>query len=238
MQSQSDKKVYILDDDRSVLTIFKKLFEHLKLNCDTFYDVKEFVEHIKSNGEPDLCYIDLNLTKECKKEGFDLISALRKYGTTSYPIVVVSRNNSAEDINRAFEVGANEFLEKPIDKLMFEYQVGRYIKSVKIKDLVLARVPQCFSACEILEEFDLVSISEECLVVNSKFYISKGCIVKLSGATIDEIFGSPLVGFSIISSEIKKAVTTLQLRFIKDDDQLRLRIGKWIRARRLHEVHS
>lgn len=58
---------------------------------------------------PDIIFLDLSLPDI---SGFEVLKQIRQRSHS--PIIVVSGTNSSEDITMAFELGADEFILKPI----------------------------------------------------------------------------------------------------------------------------
>ena len=59
--------------------------------------------------------------------GFDLCQTIRDNPDTQHiPIFVISAKASPDDIQRAFDCGANEFLEKPIDLQSLTARLSQY----------------------------------------------------------------------------------------------------------------
>lgn len=71
--------------------------------------------------EPDLVILDLNPAQE---KGLDFLKQLRKVSRNSTVIVLTERNRTS-DIPKALELGANEYLVKPIDRVEFTERVKR-----------------------------------------------------------------------------------------------------------------
>ena len=61
-------------------------------------------------------------------DGFDLVSRLKSLPLyKSIPVIVITSKNSTEDKERGLKIGANEFLEKPVDPDTLTDLVKRYI---------------------------------------------------------------------------------------------------------------
>lgn len=60
---------------------------------------------------PSLVLLDLKLPK---RSGFEVLRFLRGQGATRHtPVVVLTSSNQREDVDRAYEIGANAYVVKP-----------------------------------------------------------------------------------------------------------------------------
>src|SRR4029453_19179264 len=75
---------------------------------------------LASNAPPDLILMDIGLPG---LSGLDVMAAIRATGST-VPIIAVSSRVMPGDKERAFTVGCDDFMPKPIDDLMLIDMVG------------------------------------------------------------------------------------------------------------------
>jgi CheY-like chemotaxis protein len=75
---------------------------------------------------PDLLLIDVVMPE---LNGWETCSRLRNaaHGET-IPVIVITSKNTPQDMLQAFEVGANEFINKPIDEAELVSTVDRLLK--------------------------------------------------------------------------------------------------------------
>ena len=72
---------------------------------------------------PDLVILDLNIPKV---HGFDV---LRRCSSPEMRIVVFSSSSNPDDLRRSFELGAQEFVHKPIGLDEFRQQVTQIVRN-------------------------------------------------------------------------------------------------------------
>ncbi|MCP4523743.1 MAG: response regulator transcription factor [Candidatus Gracilibacteria bacterium] len=115
----TDKTLQIvLIEDNQMLS--ENITMYLKLkNIDviSFFSVEEASEFIENNGF-DILVLDINLPG---KSGLEYLSELRQKGKT-FPIIMLTSQNTSDDIVLGFESGANEYISKPFN---FEEFVAR-----------------------------------------------------------------------------------------------------------------
>ena len=82
--------------------------------------------------QPDLVILDLNIPKV---HGFDF---LRRCGL-AVPIIIFSSSSNPDDLSRSFELGAQEFVQKPIEFDAFRQQVTQMVRNWAPPQLVATR---------------------------------------------------------------------------------------------------
>jgi CheY-like chemotaxis protein len=124
MPDSAQKSVILLaDDDPDDRAMTRKALEKNRL-ADDFYTVADGVElmdFLHHRGRyappalspvPGLILLDLNMPKKDGREALAEIksdSALRRI-----PVVVITTSQSEEDVLRAYDLGGNSFISKPI----------------------------------------------------------------------------------------------------------------------------
>ncbi len=104
-------KVLAVDDIPLNILLIQKMLSKLKLNIRTASNGRLALESVKE-CKPDLILLDLMMPE---LDGFEVIKALRADPETeNIRIVILSALNSSEDIVKGFNLGANDFITKPI----------------------------------------------------------------------------------------------------------------------------
>lgn len=105
-------KVLICDDDSMTLRILE--FQFMKDGFEILKAVtgKEARNILLANRDIDLLVTDVHMPTV---NGMELIAYVRRTLNSNIPIMVISRANVEENIQLAFELGANEYLTKPFD---------------------------------------------------------------------------------------------------------------------------
>lgn len=77
---------------------------------------------------PDLIFLDILLPHV---NGLDVCAAIRRNpGFQHIPIVVMSGLTKDEDIQRAYQVGANDYIKKPVTETLLIEAIMRHLVSV------------------------------------------------------------------------------------------------------------
>jgi CheY-like chemotaxis protein len=121
----SDRAVILLVEDREddILLIKKAFAKGFVDNpLQVVRDGEEAIHYLAGEGRysnraeyplPDLILLDLKLPKV---DGFEVVRWIRRQpGFGSIPVVVLTSSDAIRDVNRAYALGANSFLVKPLD---------------------------------------------------------------------------------------------------------------------------
>ena len=103
--------ILIVDDVPLNLTLVEKMVGRFNFDVRTACNGLECLREI-INRKPDLILLDLMMPI---MDGFEVLSTVRsKPEFSNIKIIVLSALNSNEDIVKAYNLGANDFLSKPI----------------------------------------------------------------------------------------------------------------------------
>jgi diguanylate cyclase (GGDEF)-like protein/PAS domain S-box-containing protein len=92
---------------------------------------KELLPQVKENGI-DLVLLDIEMPEVT---GLDALQALREsYSPTELPIIMVTAKNQSDDIVKALEMGANDYLTKPIDFPVALARIGTQLSHKKAQE--------------------------------------------------------------------------------------------------------
>ena len=111
---ESDKPIpciWYIDDEYTNRLILRKNLSKYVLDQKEFSNGKDCLEQLKIS-QPDILLLDLIMPG---MDGFSILKKIRKqWDSTSLPVCVLSARSSQEDIQKAFKLGANDFISKPI----------------------------------------------------------------------------------------------------------------------------
>lgn len=103
--------VLIVDDIPINVTLIEKMLKPFHFVIEKANDGQTAIDIVADN-KPDLILLDLMMPGI---NGYDVIKQLRaKEETKQLPIIVISALNSNEDVVKGYDLGANDFLTKPI----------------------------------------------------------------------------------------------------------------------------
>ena len=129
MQIQKKEKLLIVDDSRFQRVVFREMLAE-KFEILEAVDGKECLEIIKKNGN-NIDIVLLNLVMP-NMDGFEV---LRKRQTIkefeSIPVIALTTSNEISFQTEAFELGANDFIMKPVDARIAISRINNTLESVR-----------------------------------------------------------------------------------------------------------
>lgn len=137
----------------------------------------EFMANV-DKFKPDLYLIDLQLGA---RSGFELIEALRKERKAKEPILVVSGDKRPEMISHALELGADDYILKPLDRAFLASKLAIYLPGEALAEEapVYAEVPLERKSARIEFTATVTEVDELGVRLHSAHLIPKGTVLKL-----------------------------------------------------------
>jgi DNA-binding response OmpR family regulator len=113
-------KILVLEDNERLANLIKITLDQEGFKADVFYDGEEALNAI-NNGYH--CYVlDINVPSV---NGISILDMIRLYHK-NVPVIIISSNHELENIQKAYEVGADDYLKKPF----FNYELVQKIKKL------------------------------------------------------------------------------------------------------------
>ena len=112
------KKILLVEDDPNFGTVLK---DYLTLNDYDVTHAKDGIEGLImfKNSDYDLCILDVMMPR---KDGFSLAQDIR--GTNKeVPIIFLTAKTLKEDVLRGYQVGADDYLNKPFDSEVLLFKI-------------------------------------------------------------------------------------------------------------------
>lgn len=174
-----------LDDDPDFNRVLKVILKKEGYNLISALTPEDFAQKMRIE-KPRLCLIDVNLDIG-QGAGFTMVQAIRNKLGLELPVFVVSRRQSREDITRALELGATDFIPKPIDDTFLIQKINQYLAPTEKSKLPFFKVSERDWHCEFTYDARIVTVSEFGLTVESSHFISKDTYLELKGSVITNI---------------------------------------------------
>lgn len=188
MSEKINNTIINIDDDPDFNAILKMVLKREGYQLFSATTPEKFAQLIKEL-DPALCMIDLNLDIG-QGAGFTFLQAIRNKMGLELPVFIVSRRSSREDISRALELGANDFIPKPIDDTFVIQKINQYLKKEEIKPLPYFKISEKDWECELSFNIEIAEVSEFGLTLTCPHFLSKGTYLELNGNFLKELTGS------------------------------------------------
>jgi len=131
--AEKKPKVVVIDDSDASITLYKRSAERLQIDLEVFQSPMESLEYLQSHPA-DLVFTDL-IMREI--DGWNVLKKLRGWDHHKHtPVVVVTSKNYAQDQALAIELGAKEFLIKPLRSQEIREIICNYTDAESFPDSV------------------------------------------------------------------------------------------------------
>jgi two-component system, response regulator len=118
------------DDVKLTKRAFKKYIEEHEYSFQIAEDGKQAIQYLKNKPIPRFILLDLKLPL---LDGFEVMKFIRSYEPTKLvPVIVLTSSTEKSDLMRVYNLGANSYIQKPVDYQSF-LDVVRIISSYWIR---------------------------------------------------------------------------------------------------------
>ena len=123
--------VVVVDDSAAAISQYEASVRSLHVDLRSFRSADEAYAHLR-DSHPDLVFLDIVMPE---KDGLTLLKELRALPThRETPVIVVTSKDYAQDRNVARDLGAREFLLKPLRsreiRALIEQYTGAEIRAL------------------------------------------------------------------------------------------------------------
>jgi putative two-component system response regulator len=117
--------VLVVDDEPMNLRLFSAMLVPLGFHVLLSPNGKQGIAQAKEN-DPDVILLDVMMPE---MDGYEVLRCLKEDERTAYlPVVMVTALRDVDDRVRALELGADDFLTKPVDKTELQARVKSLVK--------------------------------------------------------------------------------------------------------------
>ena len=124
----SEKRLLLAEDDELLASLLKYRLEKAGYTVDLVYDGKQ-VKSSLGMEMPDIIVSDIMMPYF---SGIELIDYVRNELNSSVPIIIISSAGNEENVLSAFELGANDFIAKPVSPSELLVRVGRELQKNRV----------------------------------------------------------------------------------------------------------
>lgn len=123
-------KILYAEDDILMQKIVVHSLIRLGYEVTTVDDGLEAMETLDTE-EYDLVILDLFMPK---KSGFEVVEYIRDYLKLQTPVLIISRNNLGETIEKAYTAGANDYIVKPFKPEQLVIKITKMLTQKRRKE--------------------------------------------------------------------------------------------------------
>ena len=225
--------ILAVDDDLDFQEILKIKLPSSEFNLVLSNTEKEFFEKIDSQ-KFDIFLLDLSLDNHPLK-GLEILTKIRQEKFKDVPAIVLSNSSSKKIVSNALELGANDFISKPVDGKLLVSKIKALIEGNQAfaKELEFGVVPGTTPDIFISSKIRLTAITEMGFLVEGSAYVSKGSKLKLRSPLLKEILGIDTIEVNStgFNSEVSGVyITTFEID--PDNKEFLNKIKMWIKTNR------
>lgn len=133
MDCPQKNRVLVIDDEIPARELLRRYLEKLDFSVELAVDGLEGLAKLHLGIDLVLCDIRMP-----EIDGFEVIERIReKYSSDELPIIVVTGSDGMEERLRAVELGANDFIAKPLDKTELSTRVSAQFRLQKMHRQIL-----------------------------------------------------------------------------------------------------
>ncbi len=221
----------IVDDSRLNRVFASSFIEKNKLDLIVYYaeNGEEALESIRNNNI-DIVLLDIIMP------GIDGVETLRRIVTTfdqNIKVIMYSTISDGKSLEQCFEIGAVDFIHKPIEELEFIARLNSVIKQKQLEDERITYVKEIEAQKMIISESNIQLMQQEKMAgigqlaagiaheinnplgfVSSNLSVLKEYVTKFNGAY--DLLESDLEGDTLVKA-LKNYIRTEDFKFIFED---------------------
>lgn len=233
-------RALVIDDDPDFIQLITVALKTLGIAVDAYQEVEPFLLHLKDH-RPTFCLIDLHIGEVAV--GFSVVKSIREVLGNEIPLIIASATTDPQAIAHAMELGADDYLTKPIHFSLLAAKMKNYISSRKIAALQppFMTVPQSECSVGIELEVKILAIDELGVTLGSRHLLRKGLEIELACPEAKEYFGRDHISVRVasnsldVSVEVNAAGDTIETSgyrtycaYDPDDEKLFDDVRKWL----------
>lgn len=150
-QDLAGRRILIVDDNRVNVELMKAQLKPFPYVLEVAYDGEEALQSIQKN-KPDLVLLDLMMPKV---SGYEVCKEIKQNKETRFiPVIIVTALSELDDKLKAIELGADDFLVKPFNKMELATRIRSLLQMKALHDDLDTSENILFSLVRALEAKD------------------------------------------------------------------------------------
>ena len=166
-------KILLLEDDLILQEIIEEYLLENGFEVESFIDGQEALEAIDTNSY-DMLLLDVNVPTI---DGFELLEYLREI-KNSTPAIFITSLSGIKNLQKGFELGANDYLKKPFDLEELIIRIEHHMKATKSDELIELKGLQFYPKNQyILKDGKKIELKRKEVEIILYFINNRGSIV-------------------------------------------------------------
>lgn len=221
-------KILLLEDELMLQSSILEYLETLGHNCKVFSDGIKAQESIETTIY-DLLILDINVPSI---SGLELVENIKKFHYNS-PVIFISALVDIENISKAFDLGASDYIKKPFHLKELALRVQKISKDIQDSSRQHTLLSKSYSF--VKDGGKLLYNKEEQILTKKQYHIIE-CLCKNIGTIINfDIFReyaweSDIVSDATIRAEISRLRKVLKEDFIQNHKGLGYKVDRYIKT--------
>jgi DNA-binding response OmpR family regulator len=123
------KKILVVDDELSIRMLLENFLgdEYEVITQENGY---EALSWLQDGNKSDLILVDIDMPM---LNGYDLTESIRKQeGMSTVPVIMLSSKQKSSDRIKSFEVGADDYLQKPFNPEELQIRIQAIFRRLKV----------------------------------------------------------------------------------------------------------
>lgn len=222
--------IYVVDDDRDIRKFLEVSLRGFGMTPELFGTPEDFLKAIKER-RPDACLIDVNIGRA--RTGFLLVQAVRNVLGPLIPLIIVSSLKDRSSIAHGLELGASDYVAKPIDSEALAKKLSQYVVAKELEDRGPKFVSSPGDGPSVLVdlELEIAAVDEFGMSLVGPHLLSKGSVVRLSSPHVSDITEQKEVLVTVDSTWIAEEGTYgAYVEFDQDNEGLLRGVRRWLQS--------
>ena len=145
-QVRHTPRVLLVDDDEACRYLTREALEEARYIVDEASSGEEALEYLETR-QPDLILLDIEMPG---RDGFEVCAEVRSFPAwADIPILIVTGTGDFDSIQRAYEIGATDFVTKPINYLILLERVRFVLRATQVGHALRASQKRLTKAQEL-----------------------------------------------------------------------------------------
>jgi len=203
-------KILLVEDDELIGESIKNYLELNDNKVDYYSNPLKVLEEVYPDHY-DIFLIDINMPD---MNGYELYEELKKYAN-DVPIIFITAYSDIEHIEKAFELGAADYIKKPFDLKELELRIKRLVFKNTNEIKITENYTFDLGKLKLLYKGEEVELTQ-----NEKFFLET--LVKNIGKVVeidklkDYVWDGKEICDNTIRTQVKKLRSKLKENFIKN----------------------